>query len=375
LENTYKKKNRKKVYKKYYKIAKQKADSKQRQEDLLRILNKNKTNKFFRKLLKKFLSMMKSLIIKFFRKFGYQIIKIKKEDAIKSDISKCHLDQDRMKINNYCPICNDKSSLIIDNVKTINPNSDELLSLKECSFCKHWWIDPMPKQEYLIELYSQSSEFVVPKGYVGTELENDLNSNFDKKLQKYFGFNISEKTYNYLEVGVGSGNLFKYMKKKCNICYGVEPGVWKYKNENIINNISDIPKNIKFDIIVIQDVLEHLENPVEMLNFLKFLTNLKCTIVLGFPNKDSRLAKKMKSEWRMVRPVGHLHFFSKKSIKIMAKKTGWNIKKIINCRPGHATNFEIIIQSINKTKNPIKIMKNIYDDKKDQWYVKCESIR
>lgn len=61
-----------------------------------------------------------------------------------------------------CPICKSTSKLI-DIVKTINPNSNETLNLRECKYCKHWWIGPMPKQNYLIELYRKCSEFITNK--------------------------------------------------------------------------------------------------------------------------------------------------------------------------------------------------------------------
>ena len=59
----------------------------------------------------------------------------------------------------FCPICGG-NYIIRDNVKTINLNAFEILNLKECLKCKHWWIDPLPTQEYLEELLINDSDYI-----------------------------------------------------------------------------------------------------------------------------------------------------------------------------------------------------------------------
>ena len=49
---------------------------------------------------------------------------------------------------NFCPICGGKYN-VRDNVKTVNSVAFEILNLKECINCGHWWIDPLPIQDYL----------------------------------------------------------------------------------------------------------------------------------------------------------------------------------------------------------------------------------
>jgi hypothetical protein len=56
----------------------------------------------------------------------------------------------------------------------------------------------MPNQEYLLELYSTNSEFVVNSGYKGTELQDQDISNMDSRIKQYIGFIPEEKKFNYL---------------------------------------------------------------------------------------------------------------------------------------------------------------------------------
>ena len=167
------------------------------------------------------------------------------------------LDRTQFQEAHICPICHENNSKLIDSIRTINPNSTERLNLRECPVCAHWWIDPMPKQEYLNRLYSESSGFVVEKGYQGTKMVSELDH---KNLQMYVARIMEllpiKETYTFLEIGVGSGHLFNYFKNKNYVCYGVEPGCWKPNNPFIFPDIKDVPKNIKFDIIVKRKVCQ-----------------------------------------------------------------------------------------------------------------------
>lgn len=272
-----------------------------------------------------------------------------------------------------CPVCASNSK-IIDIVRTINVNSDEKLNLRECLQCGHWWFDPMSTQDYLNSLYESGSEFVVSENYQGREMpeEFELTRYVSQFLDKIKNIN----QLNYLEIGVGPGYLFEFFKKKVKNCYGVDPCRWKPEDPHIFNDIKDIPISLRFDIIVIQDVLEHLENPIDMLKKVKEFANKNCIISCGFPNKDSLIAKIFKSRWSMIRPIGHLHYFSSKSVDSIFKQSGWKIIKKYSFWPVpspiyYFKNFDY------KSKNILKLIYRIIRDLllkqllmgKDQWRV------
>ncbi|MCL4377359.1 MAG: class I SAM-dependent methyltransferase [Actinobacteria bacterium] len=283
------------------------------------------------------------------------------------------LDKTKLHEAFLCPICNENSK-IIDSVPTINPNSDDKVNLRECIKCKHWWIDPMPTQKYLSYLYSLGSEFVVSHNYKGKEepSENEIR----KYISRFLDLSKDISNLNYLEIGVGPGYLFNYFQNNVNKCYGVEPGGWGLKNSNIVSDIEFIPKNIKFDIIVIQDVLEHVEDPGNMLKKLNNLVNKGCIISCNFPNKDAFIAKYLKGRWRMVRPMGHVNYFSSKSIDLVFNITGWKVVRKYNYWSSNS-----LTDKIKKfdwhSRNPLKLSYRICRDLifkelllgRDQWVV------
>lgn len=234
-----------------------------------------------------------------------------------------------------CPICFGVKTYLVDTVITIHPNSKRKIELLGCTTCCHWWHSPAPSQDLLDTFYQNGSEYVVPKNYGVTM---PMPSPRDKKLWEEIFTSVSKysnkitlngKQFNYLELGVGSGGLFNFFKKKANLSYGVEPGNWvKNDSQTIVKHINDLPDNVKFDMIIAHDVLEHLHTPKDTLEQLGRHAQKDCIIHCTFPNKDSYKAKIQKGKWHMVRPFGHLHYFSAMSTEKMFKNAGWTILKL-----------------------------------------------
>lgn len=242
------------------------------------------------------------------------------------------LNMSYLQYHTQCPICLGQRSIILSSdVKTINKKSDLKVELRECNNCKHWWHNPIPTQQYLSSLYEKRSEFVLGDDFL--EPMKDVAkinlSEYKKDVINYDDYKpclelTSNKEFNYLEIGCGKGRLFHIFRENKKICYGVEPGNW-FDEPCIVSDISKLPKDIKFDVIVMHDVLEHLENPINMMTLCKNIANKDARIYCCFPNKDSFVAKIKKEKWDMVRPLGHLHYFSKKSASILFNASKWKI--------------------------------------------------
>jgi hypothetical protein len=282
------------------------------------------------------------------------------------------LDKSKLFELKKCPMCSG-ASVIIKVVKTINPNSTDKLNLRECKSCKHWWIDPMPKQDYLMDLYKEGSEFITHKGC--KETCSLCDNEIEKYARRFLGILVETKKLNYLEIGVGSGKLFHYIKDRFNLSYGVEPANWKPSDINIVEDINDLPQDIRFDFIILQDVIEHLENPIEMLKKIKELSSSGAIIGSCFPNRDALISRIKKDKWSMIRPVGHLHFFSSKSIEKMFENSGWKLKKKYSYWPAPSALYYIKNFDLH-SKNPLKLIGRIFRNLifnelllgKDQWY-------
>lgn len=232
-----------------------------------------------------------------------------------------------------CPICGHNSKRVC-RIKTINPDSDILVDVLECLSCRHWWHNPVPSQEDLLEMYAAASPFVVSVGAKDCyKKKTDLDS-FQHYLLNSLNHLILLNKGNYLEIGAGGGHLLKRVQRLGYRCFGVEPGQW-VECEDIVSDIEQLPPNVFFDVIVLQDVLEHIVDIVYMLKRLRQIANDKAELFCSFPFKDSRPARQRSVFWPMLRPYGHLHYFSAESVNVLFTKTKWDIieSKIYRCVP------------------------------------------
>lgn len=278
------------------------------------------------------------------------------------------IDKNQLIDMKICPICSGASKTV-DKVCTMNEKSKDMLDLRECLSCGHWWNNPLPQQKYLSSLYENSSEFVVPLGYAGTSATEECILKEKNPIIKSI---LKKNNFNYLEIGAGSGNQFAFFKKITNLCYAVEPGRWHAGDQNIFSDIDKIPNNVKFDVIMAKDVIEHLSDPLDMMKKLNQLANKGAIVYCCFPNKDCLKANLLKGGWSMIRPLGHLHYFSSLSVKIMFKKSGWKNIYQKNGRIVNATAIDIIKNFDYHGKNLLyRLFKSLLVGQlllgKDQW--------
>ena len=75
--------------------------------------------------------------------------------------------------------------------------------------------------------------------------------------------------------------------------------------------------------------LEHDYNPLENLKSLKKISKPSTKLVIEVPNFNSLSRKKYGKDWAGWHTPRHLSLFSPKNIKILLKKSGWNISKVL----------------------------------------------
>lgn len=135
-----------------------------------------------------------------------------------------------------------------------------------------------------------------------------------------------------LDVGCGKGILLYKMKQSgFKNVMGIDPFIDEtivYKNglKILKGNLSEISE--KYDFIMFNHSFEHMSNPLEiMINAHSLLNNGKF-ILLRIPVCDSYAFKHYRNNWCSLDAPRHLYLHTKKSIKILADKSGFEIEKI-----------------------------------------------
>jgi hypothetical protein len=244
----------------------------------------------------------------------------------------------------YCVACSNTELVHIGYAPIIDPHLNDRFQIRECSKCSHWSTNPTPSRDLLGQLYAKASLSVLGEGsatnYASGNIKSTISSDENWVVKKL----ASRPVGNFLEIGPGDGSLIRKFRELGWVAYGVDPGQY-LKDEKIVDSAKVLPAGIKFDVIVLQDILEHTSNPWEELAQYQVLLKQNARVFMTFPWSQSAEAKKLGSNWTMVRPIGHLHYFSKESAVMLMNSIGAQIAEVnvINLMPSKIRRIKNLI--------------------------------
>lgn len=247
-----------------------------------------------------------------------------------------------------CKICNNNSKNQILNVREMYFGTRELFDYLECSNCGCLQLLNPPK-DYAV--HYPKDYFTFQQKHEG-KFKSILNRYRDKAAigEKSFLGNIlykkfGEPTYitrfkiagvglknSILDVGCGKGILLHKMKESgFENVLGIDPFIDEtitYKNELKIlkKDFNELKGN--FDLIMFNHSFEHMENPFEVMQHSNSLLEKSKLLLLRIPVADSYAFKRYKENWCSLDAPRHLFLHTKNSIEILAKTTGFEVKKI-----------------------------------------------
>lgn len=88
-----------------------------------------------------------------------------------------------------------------------------------------------------------------------------------------------------------------------------------------------------FDYITMSQVLEHIHHPIELLASFQRILKDDGEIILGVPNVDARLRSKYGRRWLNWHVPYHINHFSRKSLELLAEKSGYRLETILTITP------------------------------------------
>lgn len=206
--------------------------------------------------------------------------------------------------------------------------------LKICSNCTHLF------SQCSEQVFEKSmGEFNDPQGTWPTERTTSscvrITKKIINKIKKITGRKPSQ--IKLLDVGCSNG-AFIYHASKEGVCSeGVEPaekaalaaqkaGLKVY--HGFIENLN-LPSN-SYDAITLFEVIEHLKDPLILLEECHRLLRKNGVMVIKTANTDSWTVKILKGKWHYFsigKHGGHISFFNKRSISLLAYQAGFHVEK------------------------------------------------
>lgn len=223
-----------------------------------------------------------------------------------------------------CHICNDNSSKRF--LAKVNLIFGTEYNLVECSNCGVIYFDPMPTVSELSIFYSGSYY------------------NFDKSREEGKGMAFAQrlkrwkKNGKFLDVGCATGFFINGIKKNSNWeVYGTDFGesAVRFARDQLGLNVvqgdladAHFPGEF-FDYVHVNNVLEHVLNPISLLEECRRIVKPKGIFFLSVPNgfndsldlidfwKEEKLPARSKS--------GHIFFFPARTLLMLFRQTGFKV--------------------------------------------------
>jgi len=139
-----------------------------------------------------------------------------------------------------------------------------------------------------------------------------------------------------LDVGCGSGHFLAIARKTLNVeAYGIEPYAYNESfattnNLNIYNGKLE-DANFQdgfFDVITLNHVLEHVENPRQTLRELRRILKPGGTLILGVPQSRNVLYWLFGTHWLQLDVPRHLFIPSTANLAALARREGFTVKRV-----------------------------------------------
>ena len=250
----------------------------------------------------------------------------------------------------------------------------ELIFCRNCNFIH---VNPIPSNDELLNFYKNMYYQKNKPDYIkGNEKDIEYqNYTFDEKLD-FLEKNCRKGKKRILDIGSGPGFFLRRAKKRGWEVLGVEPSstAYEYSSKQKIPTIQKFFHQVedselgKFDSIHTFDVLEHVNDPINILKRTYSLLKKNGIIVIEVPNDFNPLQniiqKKLKKDeyWvtlsSKLHKFEHLNYFDFSSISKLVERIGF---KIISKESTFPLEF-FILMGQDYIKNP-KIGKKIHSQR------------
>lgn len=274
-------------------------------------------------------------------------------------------------INEVCALCATKG------VPLYCGKADQLFdapgswNLEQCPMCKLIWLNPFPTNESLSEIYAgyytHGSTNYFFSDLKDRRIVDRINDYFKiqayldlgycevlKKNNRSFSLNVGPLPFlgryeqtsmmgvkpswgqRLLDIGAGNGEYLKLMKTLGWEVEGTETdlGAIEYASSTFgIKMHFGFVTNLKlptdsFDVITMNHVIEHVYDPLAVMQECRRLLRPGGRLVILTPNSSSLGHRWFKSNWRGLEVPRHMHVFSIENFQQLAKKANFEVESL-----------------------------------------------
>ncbi|MEN9848312.1 MAG: hypothetical protein RL368_1052 [Pseudomonadota bacterium] len=218
--------------------------------------------------------------------------------------------------------------------------------LKACEnpSCGLAWLDPMPLTEDLALAYQQYYTHTANTQSYATfwkRLDHGIYRRLNKLLGKLTGLYAQQQRAAHLfleppygkllDVGCGSGRFLQQMRTVGWEIEGTDfdpkAAATAHAEYGLTVRVGDLASiaypNEQFDAITLQHLIEHVPDPIALLQECRRILKPQGRLVLVTPNLESWGHQYFASAWRGLEPPRHLYLYARQNLQNLAARSGF----------------------------------------------------
>ena len=157
---------------------------------------------------------------------------------------------------------------------------------------------------------------------------------------------------NILDIGAGSGIMVECALAEGFEAEGVEPSKWlqsKARERDLPVHLGIYPHEAlegrQFDAITLVDVIEHVDDPVGLLQHINQGLKSDGILIMVTPDRKSFMASLLGKKWWHYR-VAHIGYFDKKTLDLAAERAGFSLVRRL--RPSWYFKMDYLVERLHK---------------------------
>ena len=229
-----------------------------------------------------------------------------------------------------CILCNSNDQkLMFKNIKDFEYETNKPVDYLICKMCSLISQYPLPESDLLLNFYPEDYRNYLPvRENLFSELKKIQFNSLASKIAKY----LNNKEAKILEIGFGNGQLLLALKDLgyknlfgTDFTNRVFPSLMDRGIKLQVSNVEEsFSFNETFDLIIMNNVIEHFLDPIKVLINCKNNLSKDGKVILITPNSNALEFSIFKNYWAGFHAPRHIFLFNNKNIKMLGDKLGYS---------------------------------------------------
>jgi SAM-dependent methyltransferase len=200
-----------------------------------------------------------------------------------------------------------------------------------CSTCGTGIVDPPPNRELV-------SAGLFEEMYGGKRLE--MRPIWFEEARKRLEWVLLYRSHGrLLEVGAGTGEFVRTAIDGGFEAEGVEVSEWAAAEaeklgvtitQGMLSDWVKEQRGGKVDVVALWHVLEHVEDPLGLLQEILTVVRPGGLLVLEVPNGDAADLRRLGLEWRGTQPSDHYYLYSAFGLRSILERAGYEVRDVVS---------------------------------------------